>query len=105
MYYYAMSLRTASFLMVNSTWTKEHIDAILGYSNLVLDILNLLPPLVFLKLFTSSNAPETATIVYPPCDTKEISLFSLDNRGRVILSLAQFRWAVSRVAVWFTLTW
>ncbi|KAF6755846.1 mannosyltransferase [Ephemerocybe angulata] len=91
MYYYAVSLRTASFLMVNSTWTKEHIDAILQYSNPILDILNLLPPLVLLKLFTSDSAPKSATIVYPPCDTKELSLFGLEKRERVILSLAQFR--------------
>jgi len=91
MYYYSISLRTASFLMVNSTWTKEHVDAILQYSNPVLDLVHCLPPLIFLKLFTLVNAPRSATIVYPPCDTKEISLFSLEHRERVILSLAQFR--------------
>jgi alpha-1,2-mannosyltransferase len=33
----------------------------------------------------------SARIVYPPCDTREMSEFSLDNRERVILSVAQFR--------------
>ena len=77
--------------MVNSTWTKEHIDSILQYSNLFLDIINFLPPLLFLKLFISNKAPKTATIVYPACDTKAMSLFSLEHRQRVILSIAQFR--------------
>lgn len=91
MYYYAMSLRTASFIMANSTWTQEHVNGILAYSNAVLDAIHLLPPFILLKLFTSNNAPKLATIVYPPCDTKELSSFDLRQRERIILSLAQFR--------------
>jgi len=95
MYYYAISLRTASFVMVNSSWTKGHVDSILQYSDLLLDGLHLLPPLVFIKLFTARNAPSTARIVYPPCDTREMAAFPLIPRQRIILSVAQFRFGLS----------
>jgi alpha-1,2-mannosyltransferase len=95
MYYYAISLRTPSFLMVNSSWTKAHVDSILQHSDLLLDGLHLLPPLVFIKLFTSQNAPSSARIVYPPCDTRELATFPLTPRQRIILSVAQFRFRIS----------
>ncbi|KIM43076.1 glycosyltransferase family 4 protein, partial [Hebeloma cylindrosporum] len=91
MYYYAISLRTPSFVMVNSSWTKAHVDSILQHSDVLLDGLHLLPPLVFIKLFTSQNAPSSARIVYPPCDTREMATFPLIPRQRIILSVAQFR--------------
>ncbi|TFK27677.1 mannosyltransferase [Coprinopsis marcescibilis] len=91
MYYYALCLRTASFLMVNSTWTKNHIDSILRHSDLLLDIVHSVPPFLLIKLFSSNNAPKSARCVYPPCDTQEISSFVLTNRERVVLSIAQFR--------------
>ena len=95
MYYYAISLRTPSFVMVNSSWTKAHVDAILRHSDLLLDGLHLLPPLVFIKLFTSRNTPSSARIVYPPCDTREMATFPLTPRQRIILSVAQFRFALA----------
>jgi len=91
MYYYSLSLRTASFLMVNSSWTKNHIDAILCHSDPLLDLVHLFPPLVFLKVLGPRISPKEAQIVYPPCDTREIAKFSLQGRERVILSVAQFR--------------
>ncbi|OBZ71200.1 GDP-Man:Man(3)GlcNAc(2)-PP-Dol alpha-1,2-mannosyltransferase [Grifola frondosa] len=75
MYYYAYSLRQASFLMVNSSWTKSHIDAILQHTDPLLDAIHLLTPLGALKilsLWRSVDAPKSARI-------------------RVILSVAQFR--------------
>jgi alpha-1,2-mannosyltransferase len=93
MYYYALSLRTASFLMVNSSWTKNHIDAILRHSDPLLDFLHHFPPLVLLKLL-QPRGPGEARIVYPPCDTREMAKFSLEGRERVILSVAQFRYAL-----------
>ncbi|KAF8877139.1 mannosyltransferase [Gymnopilus junonius] len=91
MYYYALSLRTANFLMVNSSWTKNHVDSILRYSDDLLDLIHLFPPQVVIKLFTLQNAPVSARIVYPPCDTREMAKFPLTPRKRVILSVAQFR--------------
>lgn len=91
MYFYAFSLRTASFLMVNSSWTKDHVDAILKRSDPILDSVLLLPLLLFITSFNINRAPEGARIVYPPCDTREIAAFSLEGRKRVILSVAQFR--------------
>ncbi|PPR02779.1 hypothetical protein CVT26_009431 [Gymnopilus dilepis] len=91
MFYYSMSLRTANFIMVNSSWTKNHVDSILQYSDTLLDLLHLLPPLFAVKLLTPQNAPKSARIVYPPCDTREMAKFPLTPRERVILSVAQFR--------------
>lgn len=96
MYYYAFSLRTASFLMVNSTWTKNHIDAILCHSDPLLDLVHLLPPLVFLRFLIPNKSLREAKIVYPPCDTREIAKFPLEGRERVILSVAQFRYVFLR---------
>lgn len=89
MYYYARSLRMASFLMANSSWTKNHVDAILQHSDPLLDVLHSLPPLLFLRAY---NAGLTAAqIVYPPCDTREMAQFALEGRDRIIMSIAQFR--------------
>ncbi|KAF8194196.1 mannosyltransferase [Pholiota molesta] len=74
MYYYVLSLRTSSFVMVNSSWTKNHVDSILRHSDPLIDALHMIPPLVGLKLFTSQNAPATARIVHPSCDTREMSV-------------------------------
>ncbi|KAF5360868.1 hypothetical protein D9756_004945 [Leucocoprinus leucothites] len=97
MYYYASSLRTASFLMVNSSWTKNHVDSILQHHDLLLDALHLLPPITTFKLLNAlfyprmGDPPTSARIVYPPCDTREMSSFPVTNRQHVILSVAQFR--------------
>ncbi|CCM03735.1 uncharacterized protein FIBRA_05881 [Fibroporia radiculosa] len=93
MYHYANSLRLASFLMVNSSWTKTHIDSILQHSDPTLDTIYMLSPLVFLRLFYPSQPepPKFARIAYPPCDTREMAKFPLEGRERVILSVAQFR--------------
>jgi len=85
MYYYAASIRRASFIMVNSSWTKSHIDEILQHSDPLLDAIHFLP---YLSL---AHKLQTAQIVYPPCDTKQIATFQIRDRERVILSLAQFR--------------
>lgn len=91
MYYYALSLRTANFIMVNSSWTKNHVDSILQHSDVLLDLVHLFPPQVAIKLFTPQNAPKSARTVYPSCDTGEMAKFPLTPRERVILSVAQFR--------------
>ncbi|KAF9242562.1 mannosyltransferase [Melanogaster broomeanus] len=91
MYYYALSLSHARFLMVNSSWTCGHIT-----------------PLLFIKLALSDKAVRLIShgsgsvasvksdhvkpeIVYPPCDTREMSKFPLEGRERILLSVAQFR--------------
>jgi len=91
MYYYAISVRSASFIMVNSSWTKHHIDAILQYSDPLLDTIHLLPPFFLIHFFTKSRGLTTARTVYPPCDTREMAKFPLQGRALVILSVAQFR--------------
>ena len=75
--------------MVNSSWTKAHIDSILYHDNGFLNILTYLPPLVFLR--SSLAALKPSEIMYPPCDTRELAEVPLEGRGRTIVSLAQFR--------------
>ncbi|TBU41410.1 mannosyltransferase [Dichomitus squalens] len=93
MYYYAYSLRQARFIMVNSSWTKGHVDSILQYSDTLLDAVHLLPPLVLLSLLSRRRgaSPKEAQIVYPSCDTRQMAALPLAGRERVILSIAQFR--------------
>uniref|UniRef100_D8PZ69 GDP-Man:Man(3)GlcNAc(2)-PP-Dol alpha-1,2-mannosyltransferase n=1 Tax=Schizophyllum commune (strain H4-8 / FGSC 9210) TaxID=578458 RepID=D8PZ69_SCHCM len=62
MHFYAVSLRQASFVMANSTWTKNH-----------------------------STAADYALRVYPPCDTTEMAKYPLEGREPIIISVAQFR--------------
>ncbi|PIL35103.1 hypothetical protein GSI_02891 [Ganoderma sinense ZZ0214-1] len=93
MYYYAYSLRQARFIMVNSSWTKGHVDSILQYSDKFLDTIHLLPPLVLLEVLSRrrSECLKEAQIVYPSCDTRQMAALPLEGRERVILSIAQFR--------------
>ncbi|KAJ8473444.1 hypothetical protein ONZ45_g16294 [Pleurotus djamor] len=91
MYYYATALRCASFLMVNSSWTKAHVDSILKHDDPLLDLLIKLVLWPLMLLLSSHQYPEYATIVYPPCDTRELAQFPLEGREHIILSVAQFR--------------
>ncbi|KAJ4002142.1 mannosyltransferase [Lentinula boryana] len=90
MYYYSLSLQSAAFIMVNSSWTQKHVNAILQHSDFLLNTLHRMIPF---KISSKSKygSATSAQIVYPPCDTREISQFPLTGRDRVILSLAQFR--------------
>ena len=89
MYYYLLSLRTTSFLMVNSSWTKNHVDSILQHSDILLVEFTY-------HLYSSSSSSPFETHPKPP---KFILLtilviwssFSLTNQKRIILSVAQFR--------------
>ena len=97
MFYYARSLLNASFLMVNSTWTKNHVDAVLEYGvqTSLLNTLHGFTSRIFLRgAFRGLAEParKPTQIVYPPCDTKQMSKFPLEGRHRIILSLAQFRY-------------
>ncbi|KAF8123271.1 UDP-Glycosyltransferase/glycogen phosphorylase [Boletus edulis] len=110
MYYYAISLSHAQFLMVNSSWTRSHIASIISHEHFgpVIRWAHRVPPLLFVKLFLSGSAVRLVidgpgsvrgnkadkvkpVTVYPPCDTREMAKFSLQDRERIILSVAQFR--------------
>ncbi len=97
MFYYSRSLRSASFAMVNSSWTKAHVDSILSHSDLLLEILHSLSCLRVL-FPTRSGTVQSSQIVYPPCDTRAMSKFPLAEREKVILSVAQFRPEKNHVA-------
>jgi hypothetical protein len=112
MYYYALALRRSSFLMVNSSWTKNHVDAILDHRDPLLDLIHL--PFAFIGgLFSSTRTlalssptrvhaiPKRAEIVYPPCDTEALYQLPLERRPSLLLSLAQFRYVVSVQSFFF----
>jgi alpha-1,2-mannosyltransferase len=113
MYYYALALSHAQFLMVNSSWTHSHIASIISHEHFgpVVQWAHRVTPLLFAKLFLSKSAVRLVThgvdgrgsasgnadkvkpvTVYPPCDTREMAEFSLQGRERIILSVAQFRY-------------
>jgi hypothetical protein len=104
MYHYALALRRSSFLMVNSSWTKNHVDAILAYSDPLLDLVHSPFTSIGGLFFSITRAlapssprrphvtPKQANIVYPPCDTHALSNLSLSRRPSLLLSLAQFRY-------------
>ena len=54
----------ADVIMVNSSWTKGHIDELWG---------------------TDSK------VVFPPCDTTAFSRLPTEDRANIIVSVAQFR--------------
>lgn len=114
MYYYALSLSHAQFLMVNSSWTRSHIASIISHEHFgpVIRWTHRATPLLFIKLFLSGSVVRLImygvdgpgsgvgykidkvkpVTVYPPCDTREMARFSLQGRERIILSVAQFRY-------------
>ncbi|KAG0368126.1 hypothetical protein BC939DRAFT_393814 [Gamsiella multidivaricata] len=61
---YAIIGALAHVVMVNSSWTKAHIDSLWKIKS---------------------------TVVYPPCDTEAFKGFSLKDRKRIVVSVAQFR--------------
>lgn len=63
---YALAGSCADVVMVNSTWTSGHINNIW-------------------------RVPKKTNILYPPCDTRNLSTFPLGHRKSTILSVAQFR--------------
>ena len=67
-YLYSLVGSFADVVMVNSTWTKSHIDQLWRVNS---------------------------KIVYPPCDTASLTKLPLDGRQRIIVSVAQFRLAKS----------
>jgi len=56
----------ADAIMVNSTWTKNHIVALW-------------------------KLPQKTHIVFPPCNTTEFQQIKLENRQKFIISIGQFR--------------
>lgn len=67
-YLYSLAGSFSDIVMVNSTWTKGHIDQLWGVNS---------------------------KIVYPPCDTASLTKLPLEDRQRTIVSVAQFRFVES----------
>lgn len=73
---YGHALRQADVIVVNGTWTRNHIAS-----------------LVQCRIWRPWNVHvPTVDIVYPPCNTEKFAKLPLQNRqARQIVSLAQFR--------------
>jgi alpha-1,2-mannosyltransferase len=108
MYLYSQCLQRADFVMVNSSWTKNHIDTILKHSDGVFETIDtaiqaLMTPFSACAAFWLPNlslhthkATTEALRVYPPCDTRSMTSFVLEGRDKIILSIAQFRFVCSK---------
>ncbi|KDQ21583.1 glycosyltransferase family 4 protein [Botryobasidium botryosum FD-172 SS1] len=72
---YSRSLSLADNIMVNSTWTKNHVDRLLPSVHGV----------------SKGSQYDGSELVYPPCNTDALAKLPLEGRERVILSVAQFR--------------
>jgi alpha-1,2-mannosyltransferase len=104
MFLYSRALRHAEFVMANSTWTKNHVDSILKYNDTMMETpvialqvlytpFNMLASWILPSLSLHAHAdPTEALRVYPSCDTRAMAEFPLENRERIILSIAQFRY-------------
>lgn len=64
---YALAGAFASLVMVNSSWTRAHIESL---------------------WFRTTQRIVT---VYPPCDTRAFERLSTGNRQKIVLSVGQFR--------------
>ncbi|MBW0534617.1 hypothetical protein O181_074332 [Austropuccinia psidii MF-1] len=117
---YSLCLRQADYLMVNSTWTKNHIDRLLkpwlhrdeidlemdhqlescpSPQLTQLDGLRLRVPSAPSNLSSKHLATQStreskhkkSSVVYPPCDVQSFLNFPLQPRSPIILSISQFR--------------
>ncbi|KAG8907726.1 asparagine-linked glycosylation protein [Tulasnella sp. 403] len=75
---YSTSLLQADTIVVNSSWTKSHIDSLINSARKRLGK-------------TAPGKTSGVEIVYPPCHMDKLREFPLQGRERVILSVAQFR--------------
>ena len=97
---YIHCLRTShTTLSVNSSWTGGHIDSLLSTP-----VHPLPAPVSFLFSAFILSIPtddgrtksrKSTKIIYPPCDTKQLTQLPLERRRQIILSIAQFRFTFS----------
>jgi len=121
-FFYTSALRIIppTFIAVNSSWTKAHVEALLatrsvegalpglGFISALVDLGSMVvgwnlptpkginqPPKADLDTPISntpiSNAHTGVRRIYPPCDVDPLRAFPLDGRQKVVFSCAQFR--------------
>ncbi|KAG9037043.1 asparagine-linked glycosylation protein [Tulasnella sp. JGI-2019a] len=79
---YSFSLLQADKLVVNSSWTKNHVDSLLETAR------------NRRNRFLRSRSPPSShgvQVVYPACNMDKLRVFPTEKRERIILSVAQFR--------------
>lgn len=78
---YGLVGRCADEVMVNSTWTRTHIENLWTERFIFLKILSLIGMINKLSIRT----------VYPPCNVSHLCKLAIGKRLRIILSVGQFR--------------
>lgn len=97
-YLYSVALLFSEYTMTNSSWTQAHIESLLaaGRSSMLAKLLLLDDDTQRHREKRGRATPDdraVCQVVYPPCDTTELSkLSNLSNRKRELVSLAQFRY-------------
>ncbi|KAF9265198.1 mannosyltransferase [Marasmius fiardii PR-910] len=96
-HYYSLSLRSADFVMVNSSVTKKYVDSVLHYTDPFIDFMHLCNPTLLILYFLATHtkgtpgSTDSSQIVYPGGDTVKLAELPLTNRERVVVSVGQFR--------------
>ncbi len=77
---YSYSLSQADRVVVNGTWTKNHIDGLLARHN------------QNGKKERFSTSAGGVKVVFPPCETEALEALDISEyRERIVISVAQFR--------------
>lgn len=91
---YSWALRRADAIAVNGSWTQNHVNRLILSSKAFERAPGPSKETVLRKEsdLRSADRNRKAQIVYPPCDTRSLEIFSLTDRSaNTIVSLAQFR--------------
>ncbi|KAF9516363.1 glycosyltransferase family 4 protein [Hydnum rufescens UP504] len=90
---YVYSLNCADYIVVNGSWTKNHIDTLLHSRRSSQSRSRLSSPSSETeKDKVKDVASNGVDILYPPCDAEALQRLPLDGRDRgILLTVAQFR--------------
>lgn len=86
---YSGSLALADDIVVNGTWTKNHVDSLLASSPISSKYKQ--QSQIRGKKTRNQRGGNGVPVVYPPCNTESLQTLSLSGRERILLSVAQFR--------------
>lgn len=85
----------ADTIMVNSSWTKMHLQQLWRLPDRLTDDAAFRPVLSLwtslLRCFTPMVERPAPIVIYPPCNTSALSQLPLGERSKTIVSVAQFR--------------
>lgn len=82
---YSIAGLFADVVLVNSTWTRRHIENLWGFQDPSISLFGPILSLMTIPL------QKKITTLYPPCNTEELRQLALEKRMGIILSIGQFR--------------